>query len=166
MALLTKAYIRERPPPSHPTLVINYIRSMNMALVTISLFFLHFQFISPALNVSLRTCVFWVMIYHTHNHPCANMEEALFDWPIVLQYDVKGKYRLVSRKFSRKEVVSAEHSLNHPKAKYARFYPRDELIKSLYLRSLAVSVLLARFSFQGHAKIALMMRKHALLSSF
>ena len=139
---------------------------MNMELVTISLSFLHFQFISPALNVSLRTCVFWVMIYHTHNHPCANMEEALFDWPIVLEYDVKGEYRLVSRKFSRKEVVSAEHSLNHPKEKYARFYPRDELIKSLYLRSFAVSVLFARFSFQGHAKIALMMRKHVLVSSF
>ena len=29
-----------------------------------------------------------------------NMEKALFDWPIVLQYDVKGKYRLTSRKFS------------------------------------------------------------------
>ena len=24
----------------------------------------------------------------------------LFDWPIVLQYDVKAKYRLISRKFS------------------------------------------------------------------
>ena len=29
-----------------------------------------------------------------------NMERALFDWPIVLQYDVKAKYRLISRKFS------------------------------------------------------------------
>ena len=28
------------------------------------------------------------------------MEKALFDWPIVLQYDVKAKYRLISRKFS------------------------------------------------------------------
>ena len=28
-----------------------------------------------------------------------NMEKALFDWPIVLQYDVKAKYRLISRKF-------------------------------------------------------------------
>ena len=27
------------------------------------------------------------------------MEKALFDWPIVLQYDVKAKYRLISRKF-------------------------------------------------------------------
>ena len=29
-----------------------------------------------------------------------NMEKAQFDWPIVLQYDVKAKYRLISRKFS------------------------------------------------------------------
>ena len=29
-----------------------------------------------------------------------NMEKASFDWPMVLQYDVKTKYRLISRKFS------------------------------------------------------------------
>ena len=29
-----------------------------------------------------------------------NMEKALFDWPILLQYDVKAKYSLISRKFS------------------------------------------------------------------
>ena len=29
-----------------------------------------------------------------------NMEKALFDWPIVLQYDVKARYQLISRKFS------------------------------------------------------------------
>ena len=27
------------------------------------------------------------------------MEKALFDWPIVLQYDLKVKYQLISRKF-------------------------------------------------------------------
>ena len=29
-----------------------------------------------------------------------NMEKALFDWLIVLQYDVKARYRLISRMFS------------------------------------------------------------------
>ena len=29
-----------------------------------------------------------------------NMEKELLDWPIVLQYDVKAKYRLISRKLS------------------------------------------------------------------
>ena len=33
-----------------------------------------------------------------------NMEEALFDWPIVLQYDVKAKYRLISYKVLEHEV--------------------------------------------------------------
>ena len=45
-----------------------------------------------------------------------NMEKALFDWPIVLQYDVKAKYRLISRKFFGHEVFSPERSLNQPKA--------------------------------------------------
>ena len=30
----------------------------------------------------------------------SNIEKALFEWPIVLQYDVKAKYPLISRKFS------------------------------------------------------------------
>ena len=30
----------------------------------------------------------------------ADMEKALLDWLIVLQYDVNAKYRLISRKFS------------------------------------------------------------------
>ena len=29
-----------------------------------------------------------------------NMDKALFNWPVVLQYNVKAKYRLASRKFS------------------------------------------------------------------
>ena len=33
-----------------------------------------------------------------------NMEKALFDWPIMLQYEVKAKYRLISRKFSSMKV--------------------------------------------------------------
>ena len=45
-----------------------------------------------------------------------NMEKALFDWPIVLQYDVKAKYRLISIKFFGHKVFSPERSLNQPKA--------------------------------------------------
>ena len=29
-----------------------------------------------------------------------NMERGLFDWPIMLQFDIKAKYWLISRKFS------------------------------------------------------------------
>ena len=45
-----------------------------------------------------------------------NIEKELFDWSIMLQYYVKSKYRLISRKFFGHEVFSAEPSLNQPKA--------------------------------------------------
>ena len=48
-----------------------------------------------------------------------NMEEALFDWPIVLQYDVKAKYWLISRKFSGIKFFqpsSFDFRLTNPKA--------------------------------------------------
>ena len=65
----------------------------------------------------------------------ANMEKALFDWPLVLQYDVKEKYRLISRKFSGMKFF-------HPNVRLTNQKPRA-----------FVSVLFARF--QGHTKIAL-----------
>ena len=40
----------------------------------------------------------WTLRFPAKENP--NKEKALFDWPIELQYDVKGKYRLTSRKFS------------------------------------------------------------------
>jgi len=40
----------------------------------------------------------WTLHFPTKGNP--NMEKALFYWPIMLQYDIKVKYRLLSRKFS------------------------------------------------------------------
>ena len=40
----------------------------------------------------------WTLRFPTKENP--TMEKALFDWPIVFQYDVKAKYQLISRKFS------------------------------------------------------------------
>ena len=40
----------------------------------------------------------WPLRFPAKEDP--SMEKALFDWPIVLQYDVKAKHRLISRKFS------------------------------------------------------------------
>ena len=37
------------------------------------------------------------LLFPTKENP--NIVQALFDWPIVLQYDMKAKYRLISRKF-------------------------------------------------------------------
>ena len=49
--------------------------------------------------------------------------QSMFDWSIVLQYDVNAKYRLISRKFFGHEVLSAERSINQPKA--TRVYIRS-----------------------------------------
>ena len=62
----------------------------------------------------------------------ANMEKALFNWPIVLQNDVKARYQLIS---------------------HARLYPFIKPIKSLYFRSFVVSVLFARFHFKVFRKL-------------
>ena len=40
----------------------------------------------------------WPLCFPAKENP--NMEKALFDWLMVLQYDVKAKYRMISRKFS------------------------------------------------------------------
>ena len=61
-----------------------------MVLVSVS-----YLFYQP-MDEKIKT---WSLRFPAKEDP--NMEEALFDWPIVLQYDVKAKYRLISRKFSR-----------------------------------------------------------------
>ena len=53
-----------------------------------------YSFYQP-LDEKIKT---WTLRFSAKENP--NMEKALFDWPIVLQYDVKAKYRLISRKFS------------------------------------------------------------------
>ena len=40
----------------------------------------------------------WNLRFPAKGNP--NMEKAWFDWPIVLQYDIKAKYRLISSKIS------------------------------------------------------------------
>ena len=40
----------------------------------------------------------WTLRFPAKENP--NTEKALFDWPIVLQYEVQAKYGLISRKFS------------------------------------------------------------------
>ena len=46
----------------------------------------------------------WTLRFPAKENP--NMEKSLFDWPIVLQYDVKAKYRLIPRKFSSMKFFS------------------------------------------------------------
>ena len=60
----------------------------------------------------------WTLRFPAKENP--NMEKAFFDWAIVLQHDVKAKYRLISRKFLGQDVFSLECSLNQLKATRVR----------------------------------------------
>ena len=73
------------------------------------------------------------------------MKKALFDWPMVLQYDVKTKYRLISKEFSGMNFFHQSGCLTNQKPR--RLNPFDKRIKSLYFRSFVVSILFARFHF-------------------
>jgi len=65
-----------------------------------------------------------------------NVEKALFDWPIVLQYDVTAKCRLISRKFSGMKFFSPERSLNQPKATSVCIRSINQSNRSISVRSL------------------------------
>ena len=64
---------------------------MTLKMVSISVRYLFYQ----PMDEKIKT---WTLRFPAKENP--NMEKALFDWPIVLQYDVKAMYRLISRKFS------------------------------------------------------------------
>ena len=87
----------------------------------------------------------WTLRFPAKENP--NMEKALFDWPIVLQYDVKEKDPLISRKFSGMKSFYASVRLTNQKPR-TFVCPFDTPIKSLYFRSFVVSVLFARFHFK------------------
>ena len=59
-------------------------------MVSLSVSYLFYQ----SMDEKIKT---WTLLFFAKGNP--NMEKAFFDWPIVLQYDVKAKYRLTSRKF-------------------------------------------------------------------
>ena len=76
-----------------------------------------------------------------------NMQKALSDWSIVLQYDDKVKHRLISGKFSDIKFFLPSR---------VRLYPFDKPIKSLCFRSFVLSVLVAPFHLKVISKIALL----------
>ena len=89
----------------------------------------------------------WTLRFPARENP--NIQKALFDWPIVQQFDVKAKYRVDFQKVLGHELFLPQ--------RHTRLYPFDKPIKSLYFRSFVVSVLFARFYFKviRHTKIAL-----------
>ena len=68
-----------------------------------------------------------------------NMEKALFDWSVVLQYDIKARYRLISRNFT------PERLLNQPKATRVCIRSIKQSNRSISVRFLFLFC--SRFSF-------------------
>ena len=85
--------------------------------------------------------------------PYLNMERALLDWPFVLQYDVKAKYRFISRKFSGMKFFQPSVRLANQKP---RAFVSVRLTNQFALFPFVCCFCFVRaFSFQGHTKIAL-----------
>ena len=112
-------------------------------MVSVSVSYLFYQ----PMDEKIKT---WSVRFPAKENP--NMERALFDWPIVLQYDVKAKYRLISRKFSGMKLFSPERSPNQPKATRV-------CIRSLNQSNRCISQFVCCFcfvcAFSFHTKIAL-----------
>ena len=76
-------------------------------MVSVSVRYLFYQ----PIDEKIKT---WTLRSSAKEYPY--MEKALFDWPIVLQYDVKAEYRLISRKLSgMKFFHPSVNSLNQSK---------------------------------------------------
>ena len=90
-------------------------------MVSVSVRYLFYQ----PMDGKIKT---WTLRFPAKENP--NMEKALFDSPIMLQYDVKAKYRLIFRKFSGMKS----------------FHPTVRL--TFCIRSVVVAMLFARFHFK------------------
>ena len=77
-------------------------------MVSVSVPYLFYQ----PMDKKIKT---WTLRFPAKENP--NMAQALFDWSIVLQYDVKAKYRLISRKLSGMKFF-------HPNVRFTNQKPR------------------------------------------
>ena len=77
-------------------------------MVSVSVRYLFYQ----PMDEKIKT---WTLRFPAKENP--NMEKALFDWPIVLQYDVRAKYLLIFRKCS-------EMRFFHPSVRLTNQNPR------------------------------------------
>ena len=94
----------------------------------------------------------WPLRFPAKENP--NMEKALFDWPIVLQYDVKAKCRLISRKFSGMKFFQPSVHLTNQilRAWDARVCSINQTYRYVFALFCCFCFVRA-FSFQGHTKI-------------
>ena len=107
-------------------------------MISVSVRYLFYQPMDEKIKI-------WTLRFPAKENP--DTEKPLFDWPVVLQYDVKAKCRLISRKFFGHEVFSAEISLNHPKATRVCIRSINQSARSISVRFF-VTVLFARFHFK------------------
>ena len=96
-------------------------------MVSVSVHYLFYQPMDEEIKI-------WTLCFPAKENP--NMERASFDWPMVLQHDVKAKYRLISTKFSEHEVFSPERSLNQSKATSVCIRSTDQSYCSISVRLL------------------------------
>ena len=68
-------------------------------MVSVSVCYLFYQ----PMDEKIKT---WPLRFPAKENP--HMEKTLFDWPIVLQYNVKARHRLIPRKLFGHEVFSPE----------------------------------------------------------
>ena len=83
-----------QPAGSKQGTVPSFVRAIFVwpwKMVSVSVRYLFYQ----PMDEMIKT---WTLRFPAKENP--NMDKVLFDWPIVLQYDVKAKNRLISRKFS------------------------------------------------------------------
>ena len=93
----------------------------------------------------------WTLHFRAKENP--NMEKVLFDWPIVLQYDVKAKYRLISRKFAGMKFFQPSVRLTNRKPR--SFVSVRHTNQIALFPFVSCFCFVRAFSFQGHTKIAL-----------
>ena len=114
-------------------------------MVSVSVRYLFYQ----SMDEKIKT---WALRFPAKENP--NMEKTLFDWPMLLQYDVRAKYRLISRKFSRVKFFQPSVRLTNHKL---RAFVSVRQTNQIVLFPFACFCFVCAFSFQGHTKIALIL---------
>ena len=100
------------------------------------------------MDESIKT---WTLRFPAKENP--DTEKALFDWPIVLQYDVKAKYALISRIFREWSFFTPSVRLTNQKPRaFVAVRSTDEIALFPFV---CCFCFVRAFSFQGHTKTAL-----------
>ena len=76
----------------------------------------------------------WPLRFPAKEDP--DLEKGLFDWPIMLRYDIKAKYRLISRKFSGMNFSLPGRSLNQTTATCVCIRSLNQSNRTISVRSL------------------------------